>query len=419
METGPRPGDGDAWYGRIPGGQEDDGEPWAVGEPHGTKKQDEGSSIGDRACAEVDAQGPVPSVMEESKRIGYSKWQKAEAEERKSPVRRVTLPPLTYEGKKKKGEKNKPVAFMLKKSPFPLETSSSQGKTRSFTQRKSALKEAELAEALEEIKMTTRVKAIAQTINQNQLDTARAELQKMEKTMEKNLGKLQQQLDEVTSKVQALQDELGVLRTYIDKHYPEQAVQIVLLQHSIQNMKKQQQVTGPLLPCNIARRKERAGEEGAQGLPCLTLLLSLCAASCCSQEEIDKTEEMGKAMLEKLEEKRAEQEALLQKVMEEKLLHQDGLKQVVINNHILQCEILSGSWGRTSAVIKDLEEEIGELKGSIQTLCQRARDPRELIFADVLLRRPKCTPDTEVVLSTPTEEMPLIDTTRSGAAGLQ
>lgn len=40
-------------------------------------------------------------------------------------------------------------------------------------------------------------------------------------------------------------------------------------------------------------------------------------------------------------------------------------------------------------IIKDLEEEVGELKRSIQTLRQSARDPRELIFADVLLRRPK------------------------------
>lgn len=33
-----------------------------------------------------------------------------------------------------------------------------------------------------------RVKAMVQSFNQNQLDTARAELQEMEKTMEKNLG---------------------------------------------------------------------------------------------------------------------------------------------------------------------------------------------------------------------------------------
>ncbi|KAM6378101.1 LOW QUALITY PROTEIN: uncharacterized protein C20orf96 homolog [Pluvialis apricaria] len=422
METGPGPGDGD------------------VG-----------------ACAEVHAQGLVPSIMEEFQRIDYSKWQKTEAEKRKPPPRRVTLPPLTNEDKKKKGEKNKPdFAFMQsKKPPLLLETSSSQEKYRSFTERKLALKKAELAKTMEEIKIITnltnlkknaieelkqcsahladtncqlikdiqhtddstykqarvllqqyeafqRVKAMVQTFNQNQLDTARAELQEMEKTMEKNLGKLQQQLDEVTSKVHVLQDELSVLRTYIDGQYPEQAVQIVLLQRSIQNLKEQQQVLRPLL--QHSGRKERAVEEGTQWLSCLMLLLVLCTASCCSQEEIDKTEEMGKAILEELEKKaQAEQEALLQKVVEEKLLHQDGLKQMVINNHVLRCGIL-----RQREIIKDLEEEIGELKRSIQTLRQSTRDPRALIFPDVLLHRPKCTPDTEVVLSIPAEEMPLV-----------
>ncbi|KAM7090783.1 LOW QUALITY PROTEIN: uncharacterized protein C20orf96 homolog [Ciconia maguari] len=423
METGPGPGDGDAG-----------------------------------ACAETDAKGRVPSIMKEFKRIDYGERQKAEAEGRRSPARKPTLPPLTNEDKKKKGEKKKPVAFMLsKKPPLPSETSSSQEKYSSFTQRKLALKKAELAKTLEEIKITTnltnlkknaveelkqrsarlaeancrlikdiqhtddstakqarvllqqyevfqRAKAMVQTFNQNQLDTARAELQEMEKTMEKNLGKLQQQLDEVTSKVQVLQDELSILRTYLDGQYLEQAVQIVLLQRSIQTLKEQQQVLRPLLPCSIARRKERAGEEGTQWLSCLTLLLFLCTASCRSQEEINKTEEMGKAVLEELEEKaRAEQEALLQKVVEEMLLHQDGLKQMVINNHVLRREIL-----RQREIIKDLEEEIGELKRSIQTLRQSARDPRELIFADVLLHRPKCMPDTEVVLSFPPEETPLV-----------
>ncbi|KAM6339802.1 LOW QUALITY PROTEIN: uncharacterized protein C20orf96 homolog [Alca torda] len=416
------------------------------------------SAGGTGACTEVDAQGPVPSIMEEFKRLDYSKWQTTEAEERKSPPRRVTLPPLTNEDKKKKGEKNKPVAFTLsKKPPLPSETSSSPEKYRSFAQRKLALKKAELAKTMEEIKIITdltnlkknaieemkqrsahlaetnnrlikdiqhtddstakqarvllqqyevfqRVKAMVQTFNQNQLDTARAELQEMEKTMEKNLGKLQQQLEEATSKVQVLQDELGVLRTYIDGHYPEKDVQIVLLQRSIRSLKEQHQVLRPLLPYSIARRKKRAGEEGTQWLSCLRLLLFLCTASCCSQEEIDKTEKMWKAILEKLEEKaQAEQEALLQKVMEEKLLHQDGLKQMVINNHILRCGIL-----RQREIVKDLEEEIHELKRSIQTLRQSARDPREQIFADVLLHRPKCTPDTEVVLSIPAKETPLI-----------
>lgn len=49
-----------------------------------------------------------------------------------------------------------PVAFMLsKKPPLPSETSSSPEKYRSFAQRKLALKKAELAKTMEEIKIIT------------------------------------------------------------------------------------------------------------------------------------------------------------------------------------------------------------------------------------------------------------------------
>ncbi|XP_042743317.1 uncharacterized protein C20orf96 homolog [Lagopus leucura] len=358
----------------------------------------------------MDAKGPR-AVVELKGRVG-STWQKATAE-RKLPAHELALPPIT-DGGKKKGQKNKAAVFVSRKTaPLVLKTSS-QEKHGAFTERKWVLKEAELAGVLEEMKMTTHltklktkaieelkqcgdhlaktnfwlmkdiqhtddstakqardllhqfevyqmIEAMTQTISQNQLDMARAELQEMEKTMEKNLGKLQQQVDEVTSKVQVLQDELSILRTYTEVHYLNQAMQIVLLLSDIQNLKKQQ------------------------------------------QDEIDETEKMGKAILEELEEKtQLEQEEILQKVAEEVLLHQDGLKQMVINNHVLRHEIR-----RQKEIIKDLEEEISKLKRSVQTLRQSAGDPRETIFADVFLHRPKCTPDTEVVLRIPTEKTPL------------
>ncbi|XP_031444806.1 uncharacterized protein C20orf96 homolog isoform X2 [Phasianus colchicus] len=355
----------------------------------------------------MDAKGPS-AVLELKGRVG-STWQKATAE-RKLPAHELALPPIA-DGGKKKGQKNKSAVFVSRKTTPLVLKASSQEKYRAFTEKKAVLKEAELAGMLEEMKMTVHltklktkaieelkqcsdhlaktncwlmkdiqhtddstakqardllhqyevyqmIEAMTQTISQNQLDMARAELQEMEKTMEKNLGKLQQQLDEVTSKVQVLQDELSILRTFTDLN---QAMQIVLLLSNIQNLKKQQ------------------------------------------QDEIDETEKMGKAILEELEEKsQLEQEEILQKVAEEVLLHQDGLKQMVINNHILRHEIR-----RQKEIIKDLEEEISELKRSVQTLRQSARDPREMIFADVFLHRPKCTPDTEVVLHIPTEENPL------------
>nr|XP_009679284.1 PREDICTED: uncharacterized protein C20orf96 homolog isoform X1 [Struthio camelus australis] len=364
----------------------------------------------------MDARDLVPIVVEDFKKIDYSKWQRIEAKEKKSSAPKLTLPPITNEGKKKKGKKSKPVTLMLNKNPpLPSKTLSSQEKYGSFTQRKLSLKETELTKNLEDVKTIKhltklkinfieelkqhsaylaetnrrlvediqhtddhtakqardllqqyeafgKVKAAMQNFTQSRLDTARAEFREMEEKMEKNLEKLQQQLDKATSKVQVLQDELHMLQTYMDREYPAKAVQIAFLLRKIQSLKEQQQY------------------------------------------EIDETEALGKALLEELEAKlRVEQEELLERVMEEMLLHQDGLKQMVMNNHILQCEVQG-----QREIIKDLAEEISELKRSIQTLQQSAGDPRELIFADVLLRRPKCTPDTEVVLNIPTEGTSLI-----------
>ncbi|XP_051488686.1 uncharacterized protein C20orf96 homolog [Apus apus] len=343
-----------------------------------------------------------PGVPRRSSR--EDEGRKAEPEERKAPARRSALPRLANEDKeKKKGEKQQP------------ETMSSPEKNGGFSKKKLALRKEELAKNLEEIEIILslcerkreaieelqqfcacleetncqlvrdiqqadestakqatallqecdkfqRVKETVQITNQKRLKTARAELQEMEKTMEKNVGKLQQSLDEATSKVQVLQEELREMQICRDRQLPEQAARIALLQHSIQSLKEKH------------------------------------------QEERDKTEEKQKVILEELEEKAwAELEALVQKIVEETLQHQDGLKQLVINNHILQYKIL-----RQKEVIKDLEEEIGELKRSIQTLQQSVRDSRELLFADVLLPRPKCTPDTEVILTIPTEETQLI-----------
>lgn len=46
------------------------------------------------------------------------------------------------------------------------------------------------------------------------------------------------------------------MRPCTDEHYPEQAVKIILLQHSIRKLKRQQKVLRPPLPCSSA------GEQG-------------------------------------------------------------------------------------------------------------------------------------------------------------
>ncbi|XP_070657554.1 uncharacterized protein C20orf96 homolog isoform X5 [Bos indicus] len=54
--------------------------------------------------------------------------------------------------------------------------------------------------------------------------------------------------------------------------------------------------------------------------------------------------------------------------------------------------------------IDRFEEEIPRLRAEMEQLEFQIWEPREIVFADVLLRRSKCTPDMDVVLNIPVEE---------------
>nr|XP_060627507.1 uncharacterized protein C20orf96-like [Anolis sagrei ordinatus] len=76
---------------------------------------------------------------------------------------------------------------------------------------------------------------------QNQVGIAKRELMEKEKIVEKNMGKLDAEMGRMNTKVQSLQDELNVLRSYMDKEYPVKAVQISSLMRSIRNLIEEQQ----------------------------------------------------------------------------------------------------------------------------------------------------------------------------------
>ncbi|XP_074867773.1 uncharacterized protein C20orf96 homolog isoform X2 [Carettochelys insculpta] len=195
--------------------------------------------------------------------------------------------------------------------------------------------------------------------SQNQVGVARAELQETEKMVEKNLSKLTHEVDHMNTKVQELQEELNVLRTYMDKEYPVKAIQIGSLLRSLRNLREEQ------------------------------------------QDEMDDLEDLAKTAMQQLRKKvQDEKEQILQAVAEDKVFRGlAGLKQMTLNNQILKKEVQM-----QKKIIRELLEEITELRKSIVNLRGSVRDPREVIFADVLLRRPKCLPDTEIVLNIPLEE---------------
>ncbi|KAM6457967.1 uncharacterized protein C20orf96 homolog isoform 1-T1 [Liasis olivaceus] len=212
---------------------------------------------------------------------------------------------------------------------------------------------------LQQYDMFGRIIATLRDSNQNQVGVARAELGAVEKMVEKNMGKLDLELKRVSTKVHTFQEEVNVLRTYMDKEYPLKAVQISSLLRSIRNLSEEQ------------------------------------------QDELEDTEDLAKRFLETLAGKaREEQERILQTVADKTLLqYQDGLEQMHRNNMELKKQIET-----QKEIIEDLVKEIKELHKSIIMLHQSLGDPRDVIFPDVLLRRPRCTPDMEVILNIPTDE---------------
>lgn len=55
-------------------------------------------------------------------------------------------------------------------------------------------------------------------------------------------------------------------------------------------------------------------------------------------------------------------------------------------------------------LIEQMKEEVSVLKADVEQLYDKIADPRAVVFKDVLLQRPKCTPDMAVELNIPVEE---------------
>ncbi|XP_070604843.1 uncharacterized protein C20orf96 homolog isoform X2 [Erythrolamprus reginae] len=339
----------------------------------------------------------------------YSQWEREEAPRR--PKFRLHLPPSMTPGTKKEGKKflqkmqsrktddRKAWSLALKASPsmrhkvgwhqalteemtkanIRILQRLSKSKTASLEELKrhssvlmeknkelmESIQEAEANSAtqarslLQQYDMFGRIITTLRDSNQNQVGVAKAELSSAEKKVEKKMAKMDQELKQVSSRVHTLQEEVNVLRTYMDKEYPLKAVQISSLLRSIRNLNEEQ------------------------------------------QDELEDTEDLARRFLESLAGKaRDEQEHILQSVADKTLLqYQDGLEQMHRNNTELRRQI-----GVQKEVIDDLVNEVGELHKNIAFLHGALGDPYNTIFPDILLRQPKCTPDMEVVLNIPTDE---------------
>ncbi|KAF6087492.1 hypothetical protein HJG60_001792 [Phyllostomus discolor] len=120
------------------------------------------------------------------------------------------------------------------------------------------------------------------------------------------------------------------------------------------------------------------------------------------QDELDDLNEMLKKVLESLsQEIQMKRKKLLNSlVVKTQEPCQEVLLQKISENHnmVKHADKFREFTNQFKQEIPKLRAEVGQLRAQVQ-------DPREIVFADILLRRPKCTPDMDVTLNIPVEEL--------------
>nr|XP_031289887.1 uncharacterized protein C20orf96 homolog isoform X2 [Camelus dromedarius]XP_045377029.1 uncharacterized protein C20orf96 homolog isoform X2 [Camelus bactrianus] len=200
---------------------------------------------------------------------------------------------------------------------------------------------------------------ILECSNQKKLQQMKCELQEWEEKEESKIHNLEQQVEQLNAKIEKTHEELSFVSTYKDREYPIKSVQVADLGHQLQQMKESQQ----------------------DELEDLREVCRMVLASMSNQIQ-KKKKKLLRSLVVKIQ--HANQEALLYKTWN--------------SQAILKC------MGKFREFMDQFEKEIPILRAEMEQLQAQIWEPREIVFADVLLRRAKCTPDMDVILNIPVEE---------------
>ncbi|XP_023610267.1 uncharacterized protein C20orf96 homolog isoform X2 [Myotis lucifugus] len=175
-----------------------------------------------------------------------------------------------------------------------------------------------------------------------------------------HLWDLKQQVEQLNDKIKKTQEEVNFLSTYMDHEYPVKLVQIANLLHQLEQVKDNQQ----------------------DELDDFNKICRMVLGSLSDQIQMKRKKRLG-SLVVKIQ--HPIQGVLLQKTRENQSIvkHTDKYRRFV----------------------NEFEEEIPDLRAEVERLRVQTQEPREIAFADVLLRRPKCTPDMDVTLNIPVEEL--------------
>ncbi|XP_061293143.1 uncharacterized protein C20orf96 homolog isoform X1 [Bos javanicus] len=201
--------------------------------------------------------------------------------------------------------------------------------------------------------------------NKKKLHQMKCELQEWEEKEEakirsKNLSAdLEQQVEQLDAQIEKVREQVSFVSTYKDHEYPIKLVQVG----------------------NLVRQLQQVKDSQLDELDELSEMCRMVLASMSNQIQ-NKKKNLLRSLVVKIQ--RANQETLLQKTWNTRVI----LKYM----------------DKFQEFIDRFEEEIPRLRAEMEQLEFQIWEPREIVFADVLLRRSKCTPDMDVVLNIPVEE---------------
>ncbi|XP_023598164.1 uncharacterized protein C20orf96 homolog [Trichechus manatus latirostris] len=215
-------------------------------------------------------------------------------------------------------------------------------------------------EMLQQQNILGNVIQILEYSNKKRLEELKRELQEWEEKEEYQINYLEQQVEQLNAKIKKIHEEVNFLSTYMDHEYPVRLVQIANLLRQVQQMRDRQ------------------------------------------QDELDDLSEMRKMVLQSLSDKIQRKKKDLLKSLVMKVLHPH--QEVLVRNTRDNQEMLK-YMDKFRDFIDQFTEEMPLLRAQVQHLQAQIREHREIIFEDVLLRRPKCTPEMDVILNIPVEEL--------------
>ncbi|XP_055281319.1 uncharacterized protein C20orf96 homolog [Moschus berezovskii] len=206
----------------------------------------------------------------------------------------------------------------------------------------------------------TTITDILEYSNKKKLHQMKCELQEWEEKEESKIHNLKQQVEQLDAQIEKVREQVSFVSTYKDHEYPIKLVQVA----------------------SLVRQLQQAKDSQLDELDELSEMCRMVLASMSNQIQ-NKKKKLLRSLVVKIQ--RANQETLLQKTWNSQVI----LKYM----------------DKFQEFIDRFEEEIPRLRAEMEQLDFQIWEPREIVFADVLLRRSKCTPDMDVVLNIPVEEL--------------